>query len=190
MLNSCTASNCGADCDMVASKILLPTWLFWAAVSLLNFSFLGGLAIPPLLFLGDFYLKSLSFAIWPAVVASCAATVIAIRLFRNGKGSLVNKTIGINAIFLVAFLASAEVRTAIAMRTAAQELRFDCFDGRPFFVSLLRAGEEFQFRPHAVGNIGSEFYLWSYRDMRFFPVPESIWKNLELGRCEVSPAAS
>ncbi|MDR7220095.1 hypothetical protein [Aminobacter aminovorans] len=161
-------------------------WGFWAAVSLWNFEFLGGLAVPALLLvLPDFYLKYWNFVEWPVLVSLfCACMAGGLVHLMAPSVPLGSKVLVVNIVLLCVLVLSADFRKNHLMDAAVRAANAECFGSRSVISSVGIAGEEFQFDVHAVYRKGSEVFVWSYRDLSFFKIPETISRNLNLMGCE------
>lgn len=158
-------------------RVLLITWLFCVAVTLLNPLFLTGLALPPLLLLGPgFSAKWLPFLVVPLV----AAALMAILSCRIWPGRIA----WANLVFWAAFFVAAEIYKGHMIRQQLPDTGVACLQVNSFFNSVALAGREPQFRIHAAYVDGEGVHLWSYRDRDFYAVKETIYRNLDLGSCE------
>lgn len=162
---------------------MLCTWLCGAALSLLNFDLLAGLAIPPLLF-DEFYSRFSHLAAIPLLIAGAGSGALTWLLFRRDFSNASVKSVAINAFFYVTFLIVADHLGRCEMREQAAALGAECTAGQSLLASISRHGEEVQDNPHAVAIANGQVLIWSYREMRFFPVDQSLWQNLNLGDCE------
>ena len=167
-------------------RVLLVSWVFWTVVSFYNFSFLSGLIIPIIWpFLGNSYLQFLPFALLPLVGALVAMVIAMVGLRLVKARPLLGAVVLVNLAFLAAFVGVAELQRAQLMDRAIAEANPDCFKTRSFGSSLASAGNEFGSNPHAVYRKDGRFFVWSYRDLGFFEIPETISRNLNLGQCAV-----
>ena len=167
-----------------AGWAILTTWLFWATFAVAtNPTFFGGLIFPPLLLpLPDFYLRWLDFILIPAALGAVAASIVSMVIQRwDFPVSRLLAVLGANAAFLAVFLAAAEVRSAMLMDGGGQS---ECFDRTAFVTSLGFAGHEFQTDVHAVRIRGGTVEFWSYSELGWYSVPETIYRNIDVGACQ------
>jgi hypothetical protein len=162
------------------SKIVLATWLFWLAVSSWNFGLLGGLLLLPVLPLSpavlDYYGRFLDFLFLPIGLAAAVAVVF---IARRGRGrSTIVTTALANAIFLATLLLAAEGWRYVVMHRALAAAEPDCWYARSFVSSIALGGKEFNTSSHALYRKANRVFVWSYRDIGFFEVPETTYRNL------------
>lgn len=163
------------------SKAILATWLFWLAISFWNPGLLGALPLLPVLPLTpaalNYYGRFLDFLFLPIGLAAAMAAIFIVRRAR-GRSTIVT-TVLANAIFLATLLLAAEGWRYIAMHRALAAAEPDCWYVRPFITSIAIGGREFNHASHALYRKGDQIFVWSYRDVGFFEVPETTYRNLD-----------
>lgn len=158
-------------------RAFLITWAFAALISLVNLSALWGLAVLPLLIVALPYFMTWSdFLIGPLGVGILAAL-----LTWQARRSVV----AVNIAFWFAFIASADAWRSRLMAEAVPE-GAACVETHSFLRSLTFADEEYQFDVHAAVVIGAEVKVWSYRELDFFELPWTIYRNLDFTDCRDS----
>ena len=169
-------------------KKVLPTlrntYLFWAAFSLVNFSFLAPLAFPPLFFVNPMYFgRFAGFLLPPAGVALIVVGLIAglsqwkLSHFLQSRFARVAATFTLNAIFLVVFLITADLYKTHLIGKALEAHRPECIVVNSFLTSVRTAGEEFQFDAHAFFKEGGKTFYWSYSEQSFFEGNDRLDNN-------------
>lgn len=160
---------------MRISTFLRHTYVFWAAVSLLNFSVLYFLALPFLLpvaahrLLGLLPFLAVPLALGLSAAGTC--TALAGKAFQRGCGGFsvaVLRTYLFNGVFLFVFLLAADLCKDVAIAARLKDRRPECVHVDSFLASLRHAGNDFQFHAHALFRENGRTYYWSYTDMRFF----------------------
>lgn len=165
---------------------LLTSWMFWIAFSaVFNHLFLPGLLFPPLLWaMFPFTFRFSGFLALPLVLAVTMAGIVFLALFRSYSLSRpIFQAIAVNAAFLLILFGASEFRKNSIIKALADRAGADCVQINSFVDSVQHLGSKPAFHPHAAYRRGNEVYLWSYRNQNFFPVPETISRNIELGRC-------
>jgi hypothetical protein len=163
---------------------LRNTYLFWAAFSLLNFSFLAPLVFPPLFLVQPAsFGRFVEFLIPPICISLVVASVTLglarwkLSRFLQSRFVRASGVFIINAIFLVAFLATADLYRSHLMGKALHAHRPECMVVNSFLTSLLNAGKEFQFEAHAFFKEDGKQFYWSYSQLRFFEGNERLDNN-------------
>ncbi len=82
------------------------------------------------------------------------------------------------AFFTTAYIAAALSANFFQTRTIAA-LAPDCFRRGSFWHSVQIAGEEFQFDTHVIARKYGVVYGWSFKELDFYPIPESVTINLD-----------
>lgn len=152
-------------------RALLITWAFAAAVALLNIGTLWPLILTPL--------ALVSFTTWiDFLLGPLGVGVLAALLAWQAR----QKVIAMNFAFWFAFFASAE---ALRSRMMAEALPAQaiCTETHSFVRSLTFAGDAFQFDVHAAAVVGDTVKVWSYREMDFFDIPPTLYRNLDFTAC-------
>jgi len=165
---------------------LRNSYIFWAAISLLNFNFLGWLAIPPILiFLHRPPSNFLPFILPPlALTIAVGVAVVVLLKFRWPKvlTSFFVTSWGIylvNALFLLTFVTAADIYKNHLISKSLEGHKPECIVVRSFLSSMLNAGEEFQFKAHAFFKEDERNYYWSYSKQNFFPGNERLDNNFQ-----------
>lgn len=83
------------------------------------------------------------------------------------------------SIFGGVFLVWAESRRSHLMEAAIAAIAPDCSRQSSFLGSMRSAGAWPQFFVHAILKKGSSTQIWSYREMKFVDLPESVRANVE-----------
>jgi hypothetical protein len=163
---------------------LRNTYLFWAAFSLLNFSFLAPLAFPPL-FLAqpvpfgrfvEFLLPPICVSL---VVVGAILSLVRWKLsnFLQPRLVRVAAVFMLNAIFLLAFLVTADLYKTHLISKALVGHQPECMVVNSFLTSLRNAGKEFQFDAHAFFKERGKTFYWSYSQQSFFEGNERLDNN-------------
>ncbi len=157
-----------------ASSILRwvsATYLFWAAVSLVNFELLGFLAVPPLVFFFPAAIgKFLPFILPPLAVALAFGVIATAFVSKRSRALRHAAPFIFNACVLLAFLVSAEVYRHHLMAQSLLDHKPDHLYSSPFLNSVITYRAYFR-GPHASFEENGKTYLWSYSECRFFQVP-------------------
>jgi hypothetical protein len=163
---------------------IIVTYIFWAAFSLVNFDFLGALALPFLfIWSADFYMKFSDFLTSPIQTAALVATFVGLtaslvhgRLCRDNPIPYLVPML-VNAVFLTTFLVCAERAKNEAIAAAMKGRNPDCMVISSFFDSVRNAAQEFQMNPHALFTENGKMYHWSYASMNFFEGQDNYNRN-------------
>lgn len=165
---------------------LLTSWAFWIALAAaFNPLFLPGLLVPPLLgVMVPYALNFSGFLALPMALAATMSGVVYLALFRAYSLSRpIFQAIAVNGTFLLILVGASESRKNDVIMTLADKAGAECLQINSFVDSFRYLGSEPASHPHAAYRKGAEVQLWSYRNQNFFPVPEAISRNIELGRC-------
>jgi len=87
----------------------------------------------------------------------------------------------VGSVVLVAAVIAGEGISKAAMCEAAARRGFDSFARHGVLWSLTNAPQEFQFGLHARAEVGGQVLGWSYADMDWYIVPESVARTVRSG---------
>ena len=153
-------------------RVLTQTYVFWAVVSLANFSLLGGLAIPPL----AFYARLIPFLTVPVAVC-LAVAALAMRALPKLAPSI-NRTYAplvFNLLVLLLLVPTADVYKNHLIDQHLIGHMPHCVGYGSFRASAFESGRNF------VGNgiyeEGGKVYLWSYSERQFFEASPGLARN-------------
>lgn len=146
-------------------RVLLQTYLFWFAVSLLNFDLLGGLAIPPLAL---FYLKFAPFLFIPVVLSLVSAWLLS-KLVRL-RGALM-----FNIVFFVLLLFFGGLFKNVLIWWNLRGHSPQCVDYGSFAKSSLAPGRNFF--GNGIYEEGGKVFLWSYSALSFYEASPRLAVN-------------
>lgn len=82
-------------------------------------------------------------------------------------------------ILLVTTLVSGEVLSSRAMCALAAEQGLTNVTRNSFVWSIPNSGNEYQFNLHAMGQHGEDYVAWSYSEMDWYLLPDTIWNNVQ-----------
>jgi hypothetical protein len=154
---------------------VIQTYFFWFAVSLLNFNFLIGLAIPVL---AIFYFKFFAFLLIPlALSAACVAFI--------SKQLALRQPLILNAIFLILILFIGDLFKNTLIWWQLRDHNPQCVDYGSFTRSVFLPNN--QFVGHAIFEEGGYVFLWSYSTMSFYAARPNLAVNFS---CKNSPPYS
>ncbi|MGC4061388.1 MAG: hypothetical protein QM749_11320 [Aquabacterium sp.] len=154
-------------------RALSQTYVFWAALSLVNFNLLGGLAVPPLAL---YDLRFVPFLALPLVVSVAVAAIAKLVLARLAP--TINRKCGVfvfNAIVLLVLVptANAYKNHLIANQLAGHTPQ--CIEYGSFRASVFDSGRNFL--GNGLYEEEGRVYLWSYSERRFFEAEPNLAKN-------------
>jgi hypothetical protein len=144
------------------------TYLFWVAVSLVNFDLLGFVLIPPLALR---WFKYLPFLLPPLAVAAAIAVAIVSHYSATLRAKGANSHLfafAFNICLLASFLPSAEIYRHYLMTRALSDHTPAGFHYYSFLHSVLNYTAYFRSR-HAGFSQDGEGYNWSYSEREFYP---------------------
>jgi hypothetical protein len=136
---------------------------------------------PAGLFIMLSYFTKFNNFVWPLVVG---ATVVCILVYwacyRFSHGVFYWHSIITILAGSFAFLLIGELRTNTLQETHIEKMGFECIKYKSFTESISAVGTEFQFDYHTAGQIGQDVYGWSYKELKFYRVPEGVIRNLPM----------
>lgn len=107
----------------------------------------------------------------------CVVLALGIWLLRIGVWSISLGAVVCLAVFLVV----GERASKQKMCKAANSLNVQSFNRNSLLWSMGNSGSEFQFEIHALLLSEGQRFAWSYSEQRFFPMKETIWRNVSSG---------
>ncbi len=150
------------------------TYLFWAAVSLINFDLLNFLTVPPLLLLFPEAIgRFLPFLLPPLLIAFLIGIVATAIYYSIGKTRGSNHYLAMlvfNGCLLLSFFISAEIYRDHLMSEALAGHHPVDFQSASFLDSVLSYRTYFR-ASHASFVEQGNRYDWSYAERRFFQLP-------------------
>jgi len=146
-------------------RVLLQTYLFWFVVSLFNFEFLAGLAIP---FLAIFYIKFIPFLLIPVVL-----TIVSIALL--SKHFSLRSPLALNAAFLILTLLFGGLFKNSLIWLHLRDHSPQCVDYGSFAKSVFMPNRNFF--GHGIYEENGKVYLWSYSKLSFYEASPNLAVN-------------
>lgn len=146
----------------------LATALFWlCAIPLLGAGPFLSVLFPPIgMVFVKFHAPLLPFLAGPLVLALVAAIVVA-HAVRTHLRSMFVRTVVVNLVFLLVFIAGVEAWRAWLIGWNAHAIGAQCHWSRTFMDSVARRGERAP--AHAMATAGDRAFIWSYSERRFVP---------------------
>lgn len=151
-------------------RVLLPTYLFWFVVSLLNFELLSGLAIP---ILAIFYVKFLPFLAIPAILSIACVVLISKRF--SFRAPLI-----FNVVFLILLLLFAGLFKDALIWLHLRGHMPQCVDYGSFTKSALVPGRNFF--GNGIYEEGGKVFLWSYSTLSFYEASPNLAVNFSCNK--------
>jgi hypothetical protein len=146
-------------------SVLLQTYLFWFVVSLFNFEFLGGLAIP---IFAIFYVKFLPFLVIPVTLSVVGVALLSKRL--SLRSPLV-----LNAALLILLLLFGDLFKNLLIWQHLRGHTPQCVDYGSFVKSALVPDRNFF--GHGIYEEAGKVYLWSYSSLSFYEASPTLMVN-------------
>ncbi|MEX3016655.1 hypothetical protein [Gymnodinialimonas hymeniacidonis] len=90
------------------------------------------------------------------------------------------------ATLVISTLVAGEAISARAMCQTAAGQNLTNVTRHPFWWSIHNTGYDFQFQLHGLATRGEDQFAWSYSEMDWYPLPDTIWPNITSGEpaCE------
>jgi hypothetical protein len=162
-----------------AFRWIAVTYVFWAAISLVNFQLLAFLAVPPLVLVSPGTIgKFLPFILPPLAVALLLGIFVTALVAKTHASSRHVAPFIFNACVLVAFFVSAEIYRDHLMSQSLRNHSPDHLESSSFLSSVLQYRTYFRHR-HGGFEENGKTYRWSYSERGFVERPRMIPVELE-----------
>jgi hypothetical protein len=106
-----------------------------------------------------------------------AAIAFAIWRRWGGKTRLLASGLAALVFCAVAFVAAAQTADRLQTNSITQ-LAPECVSRISFWESVQIAGEEFQFSAHVIAKKDGKPFGWSFKELKFYPIPASVVGNI------------
>lgn len=137
-------------------------------------------AFPPLLALPLSKITTLAITPQIALIAAPASILTLIACLRIPRLSPLSITLcGLVLLGSSALAGNLIARQAICTAAAVQSLTN--VTRNSFTWSIANTGNEFQFDLHAMASLGEDRFAWSYTEMDWFLLPDTVWPNVRSG---------
>ncbi len=156
-------------------KVVFFTWAFWSVIFSINFDFLWG---PFFIFTAKHHYTTYHEILTLPLIVAFTVTIVFVVVLRKMRNPTLLNICAVNVIFLSTLLLSAENYKVAKVTNSARQLGYDRLVQQSFLKSVLYSGHEFQMCVHALLCKDNETWIWSYREMNFFLIPETISRNV------------
>lgn len=172
---------------------LLTSAAFWIIFSIaLGQPWILSFIFPPLSIMSSIIMVVKYQFLLLTIIASFITSILLLFILKR-KTSISNKMVQaiiFNSTFLASFIGLNEYIKNKKIQELLSQSGAECAVINSFIGSAFRLGNQPAFIPHAAYRKGGRVYVWSYRQNDFFPIPDTISRNIDLNECRRPSANS